>query len=287
MAESRRIAPALSVVFAADAHEPGQPSTRNTSHSVFSRKEQRLENPRVVVHHIQLKILTRLAWSWLNFPLTLSPIFSKTTLMCVTLVFLLANGTSAFAQDGVSTIETVENNEQAEDNSEKAALRRFLEATIAESAGFDDRFAAEVWLVDMSARLTPFVPDIDARLTLLRQIHAAAVRSELSAELVLAVIEVESAFDRFAVSRAGAQGLMQVMPFWRREIGRPDDNLTDNETNLSYGCRILQFYLQRENGALHRALAAYNGSSGSRRYSNKVQAAWKARWKNDPLEWER
>ncbi|MEM6484640.1 MAG: transglycosylase SLT domain-containing protein [Pseudomonadota bacterium] len=206
--------------------------------------------------------------------------------VCVTLIFLLANGTSAIAQDRVSIAKTVEIEGQKENGSEKAALRRFLEATIAENSGFDDRFAAEVWLVDMSTRLASFVPDIDARLTLLRQIHAAAARSGLPAELVLAVIEVESTFDRFAVSRAGAQGLMQVMPFWREEIGRPGDNLTDNETNLSYGCRILQFYLQRENGALHRALAAYNGSSGSRRYSNKVQAAWKARWKNDPLEWE-
>ncbi|MDP5053362.1 MAG: lytic transglycosylase domain-containing protein, partial [Congregibacter sp.] len=103
------------------------------------------------------------------------------------------------------------------------------------------------------------IPDADVRLPLLRQVHAAATRSALSPELVLAVIEVESHFDRFAVSSAGAQGLMQVMPFWKDEIGRPKDNLTNNLTNLDYGCRILQFYLQREDGVLHRALAAYNG----------------------------
>ncbi|MEM1403649.1 MAG: lytic transglycosylase domain-containing protein [Pseudomonadota bacterium] len=174
----------------------------------------------------------------------------------------------------------------AEDD-ERIALRAFLESHIEASDSFEDRYAAEVWLVDMSARLEPFVADADDRLELLRQIHAAASRSELTPELVLAVIEVESAFDRFAVSRAGAQGLMQVMPFWREEIGRPGDNLTVNTTNLEYGCRILQYYLAREDGALHRALAGYNGSSGSRIYSDKVKRAWTRRWKGAPLDWTR
>lgn len=166
-----------------------------------------------------------------------------------------------------------------------AGLRTFLEATIAHSASFPDRYAAEVWLVDMGRRLKPFIDDDARRLTLLRQVHAAAAGTELPPELVLAVIEVESSFNRFAVSVAGAQGLMQVMPFWKNELGRPDDNLTDNETNLAYGCRILQFYLQRENGDLHRALAAYNGSTGSRRYSNRVESAWRRHWRTAPLPW--
>lgn len=169
----------------------------------------------------------------------------------------------------------------------RAALRQFLDKAIGASDSFADRFAAEVWLVDMSARLAPLVPDPDARLQLLRQVHSAASRAGLSAELVLAVIEVESAFDRFAVSRVGAQGLMQVMPFWKDEIGRPDDNLTDNATNLQYGCQILQYYLAREKGALHRALAAYNGSSGTRVYSAKVETAWRRRWRSAPMDWSR
>jgi soluble lytic murein transglycosylase-like protein len=170
---------------------------------------------------------------------------------------------------------------------DRAALRSFLEDTVASSLSFPDRFAAEVWLVDMQRRLAPFVPDAAARLELLGQVHAAATRSGLAPELVLAVIEVESAFDRFAISRVGAQGLMQVMPFWKEEIGRPDDNLTDNATNLAYGCRILQFYLQREDGALHRALAAYNGSTGSRVYSDRVARAWGDHWRTAPLDWSR
>ena len=174
---------------------------------------------------------------------------------------------------------------QPADATERAELRQFLEQTIDGADSFEDRFDAEVWLVDMSARLSRFVSDPEERLQLLRQIHASARHANLPPELVLSVIEVESHFDRFAVSRVGAQGMMQVMPFWKDEIGRPDDNLTVNLTNFEYGCRILQFYLQRENGHLHKALARYNGSVGSRRYSNKVYRAWRDHWRTEPLNW--
>ena len=78
---------------------------------------------------------------------------------------------------------------------------------------------------------------------------------------------------------------MQVMPFWKDEIGRGDDNLTDTPTNLRYGCHILRFYLDREHQNLNRALAAYNGSSGSLRYPNMVRAAWENHWRTAPLDW--
>lgn len=198
-----------------------------------------------------------------------------------------ASASTASVRDEAAALVVARDSRQPAQGDDRAALRRFLETTIAVSTSFDDRFAAEVWLVDMEARLAAFLPDAQRRLELLRQIHTAAMRAELPAELVLAVIEVESRFDRFAVSRAGAQGLMQVMPFWKEEIGRPEDNLTRNDTNLDYGCRILQYYLEREDGALHRALAAYNGSSGSRRYSDKVQAAWRTHWRTAPLDWSR
>ncbi|MEE4279853.1 MAG: lytic transglycosylase domain-containing protein [Halieaceae bacterium] len=167
------------------------------------------------------------------------------------------------------------------------ALRSFLRENVNVDSGFEDRFDAEAWLLLMDARLERYVADRSERIALLGQIRAAAARSDLPPDLVLAVIEVESAFDRFAVSRVGAQGLMQVMPFWKEEIGRPDDNLTHNATNLEYGCRILQFYLQREGGALHRALAAYNGSSGSRVYSERVARAWDEHWRTEALDWSR
>ncbi|MEH6569234.1 MAG: lytic transglycosylase domain-containing protein [Halioglobus sp.] len=176
---------------------------------------------------------------------------------------------------------------QPRDSGERDALRSFLEQTINTADSFEDRYDAEVWFIDMSARLERFVKDPEARLTLLHDIHFAATRAGVSPELVMAVIEVESHFDRFAVSRVGAQGMMQVMPFWKDEIGRPDDNLTLQKANLEYGCRILQFYLQRKKGHLHEALAAYNGSTGSRVYSDKVYKAWNNHWRIETLDWSR
>ncbi|WP_353252166.1 lytic transglycosylase domain-containing protein [Salinisphaera sp. PC39] len=158
------------------------------------------------------------------------------------------------------------------------ALREALVAAVNDSEGFDNRFAAEVWLLDMSTRLAPLIPDEERRLRLLRAVHREARRTDLPPELVLAVIQVESAFKRYAVSWAGAQGLMQVMPFWVDEIGRPRDNLFDLETNLRYGCTILRHYLDIEDGDLSRALARYNGSTGQYWYPTRVQTALEERW---------
>ena len=129
---------------------------------------------------------------------------------------------------------------------DRATLTPYLSTALTEDNGFRDRFDAGVWLVDMQQRLPPLVPDAQERLELLTQVHQRADRVGLRPDLVLAVIEVESHFDRYALSRAGAQGLMQVMPFWKNELGRPQDNLTDTATNLRYGCHILRFYLDRE-----------------------------------------
>ena len=157
-------------------------------------------------------------------------------------------------------------------------LRDFLRSTITDADSFGDRFDAEVWLVDMSNRLAPFIKDPKRRLRLLKAVHREATLANLKPDLVLALIEVESAFDRYAISRVGAQGLMQVMPFWKKEIGRPDDNLVDVDTNLRYGCRILQFYIQKEKGNWMNALARYNGSLGKYWYPERVMNAWRKRW---------
>ncbi len=158
-------------------------------------------------------------------------------------------------------------------------LRQHLKNAIESSESFADRFDAEVWLVSKSNRLERFIKDPEKRLNLLRSIHRAATEAKLQPEIVLSVIEVESHFDRFAISHAGAQGIMQVMPFWKKEIGRPDDNLFHLETNLRYGCTILKHYIDKEKGRLAPALARYNGSYGSYRYSEKVMNAWQNRWK--------
>ena len=139
----------------------------------------------------------------------------------------------------------------------------------------------ERWLSAMSERLARRIPDRKQRLELLRTIHFEALRAGLDPQLVLGVIEVESAFRKYAVSRAGARGYMQVMPFWTREAGRPRDNLFHLRTNLIYGCWILRHYLDLEKGDYWRALGRYNGSLGKAAYPGTVLSAWRGRWKYD------
>lgn len=157
-------------------------------------------------------------------------------------------------------------------------LRALLQQTVAQADSFQDRFEAEVWLLDMSTRLRRYIPDAEERLSLLRLVHREASKVGLRPDLVIALIHAESHFDRFAISSVGAQGMMQVMPFWKAELGRPQDNLTDTATNLRYGCTILSFYLRKENGDLNRALARYNGSLGKHTYSAKVVGFWHDFW---------
>ena len=157
-------------------------------------------------------------------------------------------------------------------------LRLLLQQAITDSDSFTDKFDAEVWLLDMSNRLKKKISQPEKRLKLLRQIHQEASRANLHPELVLAVIDVESNFDRFAISKAGAQGLMQVMPFWLKEIGQPRDSLFNVRTNLRMGCTILKYYLKKEKGDLTRALARYNGSLGRYKYPNKVFKRLNERW---------
>ena len=183
----------------------------------------------------------------------------------VLLIFVLGFQTS-FANDAL--LETEPDNE----------LRQLLQHAIKESSSFSDRFEAEVWLIDMSNRLKNKVKLPEKRLKLLRQIHQEASRAKLHPELVLAVIDVESNFDRFAISSAGAQGLMQVMPFWLKEIGQARDSLFNVRTNLRMGCTILKYYLKKEKGDLTRALARYNGSLGKYKYPNKVFKLLNKRW---------
>ena len=108
-----------------------------------------------------------------------------------------------------------------------------------------------------------------------------ATRARLDPQLVLGVIEVESGFRKYAVSRSGARGYMQVMPFWVKLIGQPGHNLFHLRTNLAYGCAILRYYLDIEKGDYFRALGRYNGSLGKPQYPNLVLSAWRGRWKYD------
>ncbi|MFB4202480.1 hypothetical protein KBTX_00797 [wastewater metagenome] len=158
------------------------------------------------------------------------------------------------------------------------ALRQALERALEGSDSFANRFDAEVWLMDMSTRLRRRIPDPDRRLRLLKLVHYEARRADLEPEWVLALIDVESDFRRFAISSAGARGYMQIMPFWLDELDRPDGNLFRPALNLRMGCTILRHYLNIENGNLTRALARYNGSLGQTWYPERVFRALRRRW---------
>ena len=157
-------------------------------------------------------------------------------------------------------------------------LIALLREAASEIDSFEDHFAAQVWLTDMSARLERQVKDPQERIEILKRVHYEATRVELPPELILAVIDVESNFDRYAISVAGARGLMQIMPFWLDEIGRPDDNLMHIDTNLRFGCTILKYYMDMEKDDLIRALGRYNGSLGKRKYPNKVLDKLRLKW---------
>lgn len=130
----------------------------------------------------------------------------------------------------------------------------------------------------MSQRLEPYIDKPHRRLELLTVVYHEAKRANLPPELILAVIHTESGFDQFAVSTAGAQGLMQVMPFWKYILGDGSDNLMHLPTNIKFGVAILANYLEREQGDLTRALARYNGSVGKTWYPQRVYAKLNRYW---------
>jgi len=167
-----------------------------------------------------------------------------------------------------------------------ASMRAGLQASIADTPAsrhaFSNPMDAVSWLTEMAQRIEKRVPYLRSRLDLLRTVHYEASRAGLDPQLVLAVIQVESNFRKFAVSSAGARGYMQVMPFWVGLIGKKSDNLFNLRTNLRYGCVILRHYLDIEGGNLSRALGRYNGSLGKPEYPNLVLRAMRAGWRYDP-----
>lgn len=160
-------------------------------------------------------------------------------------------------------------------------LRALLQKIIGSSDCFADKFESEVWYKTMEPRLARLVPTHAARVEILNHVYCEAKRDpalQLPPDLVLALIEVESRFDPWAVSPAGAVGLMQVMPFWPRELG-VQNQLVRVESNIRMGCEILRFYLRAENRNWTRALARYNGSVGRTTYPALVMQRWQRVWR--------
>jgi soluble lytic murein transglycosylase-like protein len=157
----------------------------------------------------------------------------------------------------------------------QAALNKSVSDHATPFLAFDTEVEARRWLAAMSQRLAKRIPDRVQREELLVTVHYEAKRAGLDPQMVLGLIQVESNFRKYAVSRAGARGYMQVMPFWVKLIGTTEDNLFHLRTNLRYGCVILRHYLDIEKGNLFRALGRYNGSLGKPEYPNMVERAWR------------
>ena len=138
------------------------------------------------------------------------------------------------------------------------------------------------WLADMASRLAKKIPDWPTRRDFLITVQYEASRAGLDPQLVLGLIEHESNFRKFAVSSAGARGYMQVMPFWVTSIGNADQDLFHLRTNLRYGCTILRYYLDRENGDYFRALGRYTGSLGQAEYPQRVIGLMLSKWRWEP-----
>ncbi|MBA4707366.1 lytic transglycosylase domain-containing protein [Aquitalea aquatica] len=165
-----------------------------------------------------------------------------------------------------------------------SAMSRTIADINAPRLVFDTPQEGQAWLAEMSRRLQKRIPDSWMRERLLTTIQYEATRAGLDPQLVLGLIQVESGFNKYAISPVGARGLMQVMPFWVRQIGNPQHNLFELTLNLRYGCTILRHYLDIERGSLYRALGRYNGSLGRPEYPNLVIGAWKKNWAWTPVE---
>jgi soluble lytic murein transglycosylase-like protein len=160
-----------------------------------------------------------------------------------------------------------------------ASVRASLSRAVSERGTVDTSdLDTRAWVRAMTPRVAGRFRDEGEAREFLALVRYEAMRAGLDPHLVLAVVDVESKFHKYAVSRAGARGLMQVMPFWIEQIGEPGTNLFHERVNLRYGCTILRHYLDRENGNMANALARYNGSLGRSDYPNRVFAALRTRW---------
>jgi soluble lytic murein transglycosylase-like protein len=187
----------------------------------------------------------------------------------------------SFATAGVCLSVTAFAGAQTEE-ALSASVQAVLQRAVSDQAPLKMSFAsqkeADVWLSDMSKRLSKRIPDQEYREDLLKTVHYEATRAGLDPHLVLGLIEVESGFRKYAVSNVGARGYMQVMPFWTKILHAHDQDLFHLRTNLRYGCTILRYYVDIEKGNLYRALGRYNGSLGKPEYPNLVRAAWHKHW---------
>ena len=152
--------------------------------------------------------------------------------------------------------------EAAAQRQQEPGLEKVLRDALASRPCFEDKYDDVVWYSLMQPRVESRLrrrpqdlrlgEDVAATARrILEAVHCEAGKHPMlrdRPQLVLAVIDVESAFDPFAVSHAGAVGLMQVMPFWPTHLGVERKDLIAIELNIRMGTSILAHYLERERG---------------------------------------
>ena len=166
------------------------------------------------------------------------------------------------------------------DGQRDPGLKEVVQRAISQAECFTDHYDSAVWYTLMEPRLRVIVKEHDERMEILKQVYCETHRAgetRLPPGLVMAVMDIESRFNRWAVSSAGAVGLMQVMPFWPEKLGIKRYELIHTGPNIHMGCAILRYYLRYERNDVRRALARYNGSIGHRGYPDAVISKW-SRW---------
>lgn len=201
---------------------------------------------------------------------------------------IAASGTVlALALVGVSAVRAGAQLEEPLADSVRSALAAAVRDSAPPRPSFeniDERLTYLRWLGTTSERLKRRKAEHATRVEFLEALWYESRRAGLEPELVLGLIQVESGFRKYAVSKAGARGYMQVMPFWARLIGDSEPaRLFHMQVNLRFGCAILRHYLDLERGDLFMALGRYNGSRGRPEYPQAVLAARRA-WLTDARE---
>jgi soluble lytic murein transglycosylase-like protein len=130
----------------------------------------------------------------------------------------------------------------------------------------------------MSTHLKHKIPDAAARREFLDAVRYEGIRAGLAPELMLAIIDVDSAFHKYKASERGERGYMQVPLHWVNDIGDGDPRkLFHLQTNLRYGCVILRYYIDQAQGDFYVALARWGAEKAQKSpsYQEKILKSWK------------
>ena len=133
----------------------------------------------------------------------------------------------------------------------------------------DDLLRLDIFsYIDKKFQLVPRTVAADIAL----QIVGQSKQTNMSPELIIGIIQVESSFNPMAISSKNARGLMQVMPEWVKKFNlKKVSDLHDIDTNIQSGIKVLKIHIEEANGNISKGLYRYVGKSNS--YAGKVYEA--------------